>query len=156
MPITVPTNSWVTLDEADDYLADSVRAGSSWTSLEDGFRERAVISAWRMLIRQSYISSVDTDNPPQALKDAQCELAFELSQNTSVETASSTEDLTKRLKAGSAEIEFFRPSTTVTRFPSVVQELIAPYLNGGTPVVGGFASENTTSYFSDFDLSRGL
>ncbi len=61
---------------------------------------------------------------PQAVKDAQCELAYELSQDPDMETAQSAGgDNVKRVKAGSVEVEKFNAQAG-TRFPRPVMSLL--------------------------------
>jgi hypothetical protein len=98
-----------------------------------------------------YGDALDATTYPTDVKLAEFELAYELLKNPSLETSIGTGNEKKRLKAGSAEIEYFRP-TIGTRFPSIIQELLGPFLAGagtlgapfvsGTDVVSAFAGEN--------------
>lgn len=258
MTVDVVVNSYVTRAQADTYLADSARAATKWTLVAGTAKDRAIISAFRELDRETwdgvatgvdYAASavvdtggvgyaigdvvelvggdgaasrfkvatvtggvVDTvtveelggysttpanpaatakvtgggddaltltvtyltqtaDFPRSGLRDrqgvaldsqviptdidsAQIELAFEISQNTSVEGGSGTGSNTKRLKAGSAEIEFFK-GTDGTPFPTIVNDLIAPFLGSSTGTSGSAAfGVCDESQFDDADTFK--
>jgi hypothetical protein len=72
MALVVGTNSWVTVAEADAYLAEKFGA-DAWTSLANSIKEQCLITAYRWInsLSQYLISSV-TD----PLKYAQIELAW--------------------------------------------------------------------------------
>lgn len=258
-------NSYVTLAEANAYLAASIRASTAWAALAPAKKERSLVSATRIFEKQSWLGSkanlnviatvainaggtgyavgdiltisggtgvaatvkvltlattavatveilnvgIYSVNPsasaaatsggsgsgctvdlvfaaqvlsfprtglydkdgvalsglavPQAIKDAVCEYAYELSQDPSLETGRNSDDLTKRLKAGSVEIENFRAVTRTGRFPYVVQELIGLFLAASTALAAPYASgTGDESAFVDengeapFGLSRGF
>lgn len=76
---------------------------------------------------------VDSLTVPLGVEEAQMEEAFELSVKPALETASGTGSNTKALHAGSASIEYFRPTDTPgrnQRFPTVVMELLRCFLGG--------------------------
>ena len=100
----------------------------------------------------------------QGIKDAQAELAYEISQDTDQETSGGEENNLKRAKGDEAEVEFFRPSGKVsssgTRFPTVVWELIRCFISGAsittiTPYVpaGGASSFSDPPNFSNGGLA---
>lgn len=72
--ITVGVNSWITLAEADAYLATKLYA-DDWATTAQATREQAVISAfWRIYSNSNYsIPKSSTDEP---VKQAQAETAF--------------------------------------------------------------------------------
>lgn len=253
MALVANLNSYVTVAEADAYLANSVRAADAWGFLSTTDKERALASATRMLQRQTWLGDKATGlnnvatvalaaggsghavgdiltisggtgvsatakvatlsgsavatvtlldgglysvNPtasgvattssgagtgatlnltfatqalafprsgltdkegetvsattvPQAVKDATCELAYEVSQNSDLETSRSQDDNTKRLKAGSVELENFRPQLNQGRFPFPVTELISLFLAASSALAGPTASDagvGTTSF----------
>lgn len=88
---------------------------------------------------------------PEDVESAQIELAFEISQDSSVEGGANTASNQKRLKAGTAEIEFFRP-TDGTPLPSVAWDLLKPFINSLTGSAGsvGFGT-GCPSHFDDAD-----
>lgn len=244
MALVANLNSYVTVAEADAYLANSVRA-SAWSFLGTSDREKALASATRMLQRQTWLGdkatglnnvatvavaaggsgyavgdiltvsggtgtaarvkvatlsgsavatvtfldggvysvnptmsgaattssgagtgatlnltfsaqalafprsgltdregeTVDALSVPQVVKDATCELAYEISQDPSLETSRNQDDNTKRLKAGSVELENFRPQMNRGRFPFPVTELVGLFLAASTALSAPYAPD---------------
>lgn len=91
----------------------------------------------------------------QPIKDAQIELAYELSQDSTLETQKNTGKNIKKVGAGSANVEFFRATNKAgeaSRFPAVVQELIKCFIGSGTTTTAG-SSATGTDHCSEFDTS---
>lgn len=100
----------------------------------------------------------------EGIEEAQMELAYEISQDTDLEGSGGTDNNLRRVKADTAEVEFFRTSGTVsvdgsgslsTRFPTVVWELIRCFMGGsglGIPHVSGagkgsvFDDDNSSNF----------
>lgn len=161
MTITVGTNTWITVSNADAYLALSARA-VAWASAEQETKERALVSAWRKLSRMNWnsetVALIALDTPPQALIDAQCELAYDYSQSPDTETQTNTGSNVKKVQGGPASVEYFRP-TSGGRFNVTVMDLISGYLTTAASfgeAVGGDPESPGDSYFhSDrYDISR--
>lgn len=91
MTITVGTNSYISIADADAYFAARLYA-DDWTGT-DLFKERALLMARRLLDQQDFlgwrtlvsqmlawprmgIPGVPADSVPTAIPDAQCELAL--------------------------------------------------------------------------------
>lgn len=250
MALVIGQQSYATVAEADDYLALSARAASNWELLGTEDKERALVSAMRLLERQvwageradlesvrtatvsaggsSYVvgdvlgsatgtgqaasftvatvssgaitsvtlsnvgyfsvnpSSPDSvtggsgssaalaltfgsqltkwprigmtdeegepiaeDEVPDVIRNAQIELAYEISQDVELEAARDANSNEKRLKAGSVEVEYFIPADSNGRFPAQVQEMIAHLLSSaaaGAPLGLGSASDEATSF----------
>lgn len=88
---------------------------------------------------------------PVDVESAQIELAFEISQDDSVEGGANTASNQKRLKAGTAEIEFFRP-TDGTPLPSVAWDLLKPFINSVAGSAGSVSfGTGCPSQFDDAD-----
>lgn len=176
MSLVVGTNSYVSVADADTYLDESVRAQESWPFVDERDKERALVSAARQLerVRWAGTKAVDTramewprsgvtdkygdeladDAVPQVVKDAQVELALEISLASDLETQTSTADNTKRVKAGEAEIEFFKP-TSGARFPAVVQELLVGLMAAGSSLGYPYASGvDYESGLEDYSVSE--
>jgi hypothetical protein len=179
-PITGTSgNSYATIASADTYLGDSVRAGLNWSAVDNDTKARSLITATRLLDKQCFIgsktdtaqtlewprtgvtdadgNSVATDTVPDGIINGCIELAYELSQDETLETAQNTGSNDKKYKAGSVEIEFFRPGGVLgtdglTRFPIVVMEWIREYLcgYGGKGLPSAFGTSDT-SQFDDCD-----
>ncbi len=163
MSLIVGTNSYVARTDADAYLADSLRAGAEWEFLDETTKDRALVTAARLLERQRWTGTktvstqamqwprtgavdrdgepIDDTTVPNAVKEAQMELAYELTADGAQETKSDTGDRTKRLKAGDVEVEYFAEDrATNTRFPTVVTELLIGLLAGSGATVVPYAS----------------
>jgi len=188
--LTVGTNSYITVADADAYLDQSPRA-TDWAFLGAQDKIRALIGAYRRLEREDWAGSktnsaptqtqafprtglvnkegetLDSGTVPQFIKDAQAEYAFELSQDPDLEAQANTGSNEKRLRAGSAEIEFFQPtigSAQSTTFPTAVQEIIGCFLESGATsggTIGGVFTSGTdgvTSFTNPCDpgLTEGL
>ena len=96
------------------------------------------------------------------LKSGQIELAYELSQDATIELAANTGANIKQAKAGSAQVTFFRPTSgsgESSRFPTVVMELIR-CLTGNSVGIAGPVITGTTATSSatacDDEFSEGL
>jgi hypothetical protein len=162
--LVVGTNTYATLAEANTHLGDMIGT-DSWSFLDDDTKNRALLTAFKLLERQEWQGEavgavdwprtgvldcaglpVDDASVPVDIKSAQIELAYAITVDNTLVTKTTTADNTKRLKAGSAEIEFFNvdgsPDYTPGRFPSNVMELIRCYL-GGPTTVGGAESFGT-------------
>lgn len=164
---------------ADDYFNGST-SYTDWSGYTTDEKARGLVSATRLIERQSWlgdktVSSQDLDFPRDNLTDCAGDdvtsaeslayaveasqlLALSILSGESIETSSSTEDLTKRLKAGSVEIENFRAyRESATRFPLNVMELIGCFL-ASSSALSGSTSYGTggTPLDDDFDTIRGF
>jgi len=136
MTITVGENSYVTIQEADDYFAD--KYGYDKWSTEPN-KEGALISAAQQLdIRCTWFDSpVAADqamafprtpgaNPtPQNIKDAQCEIAYRIVDTGSTQTNSG--DPLTELKAGSVTLKFKASSSSNPLINDLTSNLLSPY-----------------------------
>lgn len=159
--------------DADHYLeAEFSDAATRWrdaTKTTDDDKARATVSGTRVIDRQTWpgsktggeyqtlqwprtgtgIDGVDDDVIPQAIVDASILLAAEINSGTNVAGSTSTDDRIKRQQAGSVSLEYFRDLSDGQRFPTAIQELLAPYLAGATSTLAGALSYGT-SECSDF------
>ncbi len=159
---------------ADTYMI--ARIGSSWTASSSTDRNRALVSATRQLDRQNWTGErvavapgqplefprtglVDKDgiavssaSVPLIMEEANYELALELLADPAVQEAGSTGSNTKKVKAGSTSVEFFRP-TSGTKFPTIIQELVGLWLESADPADTGNVAFGTDgcSTFEDID-----
>jgi hypothetical protein len=74
LSLTVGTNSWVTLSEANTYLADKFNA-DAWSSLSDSTKEKTLISAFWWIFNYPGVSIPKTSTA-EKVKNAQIELAW--------------------------------------------------------------------------------
>lgn len=146
MSLVVGTNSYVTLDEATAYLGD--RYGSIIWDKEPN-QESALVTAARLLDSQMLWLGAKTDNSqpmkwprtgfdamdidssivPQIVKDAQCELAFDIVEKGGVKPAFDASNDLKRIKADTVEIEY-RSNGVIKPDPSRVPDHIKRMLHG--------------------------
>lgn len=109
-----------------------------------------------------YGTALADDTYPTALKHGQFELAYEISQNTALELASGTGSNIKAVGAGSARVEYFRPTGDAQRWPVPAQELLRCFLAGGsgaTTIGGVRGGADGVSVFGEwptgYDLTGG-
>lgn len=161
---------------ADDYFNGSTRF-SEWDAYTSTEKARGLVSSTRLIERQAW--NGDKEDSAQELDfgrtglvdcagdsitaaqsltlavEASQILALEILNGTTVESSSTGEDLTKRLKAGSVEIENFRAERdTLTRFPLSVMELLGCFLASNTAIAGSIDSgTDGTALDIDFGVS---
>jgi len=138
MLITVGNDTYVTTQEADDYFA--ARYGfDSWISLVAADKEKALVSAAQVLdlgciwngakeVANQHLAFPripDASPVPQAVKDAQCEIAFNIVAAGSA--TSSGDDPLSLLKAGSVTLEFKAGSKSNPIINSTITGLLSPY-----------------------------
>ena len=179
--ITISGNDYTTyssLAEADDYFLGS-NEYATWAGYTDAQKERGLISATRLIDRQAWQGAKDGDDqtldfPRSGLTcngesvtaeeslalavEASQLLALDLISGSTVETTSSTENLTKRLKADTVEIEYFRAEPSANgRFDKDVMELIGCFLSSSVPLSGSVATgTDGTALDNDFSMSKGF
>lgn len=108
-------------------------------------------------------SAVASTTVPQEIKDAQCELALDMLLDADVESQAGTGSNIARVRAGSAEVEFFRPtdgSGRQQRFSNTVMELLACLLGGsgvGTlSIVTGTDVESSFDHADEYNVGQGF
>lgn len=144
--VTISGNSYdVYASEAEcvNWMTGRV-GGSTWLSAASDLRKQSLVTATRWL--QGLSGWVDGEAPavadaPAAVKNACCELAYALVVDPSAQTAD-TGNNKKRLKAGSAEIEYFRPTEGTVVPKAAWNLLVSAGLVGGT-VSGGSVAYGT-------------
>jgi len=169
---------------ADQYLDASLVYNAIWNAASADDQKRALVTVAREFNRQAWQGEPTTPYPsvqplawprsgvvdrngnpvnsatiPQAIIDGSYELAGAILADVAVASASSAGNSVKRLKAGSAEIEFFRPQSG-GRFPTSVQELVGEFLAGGgatstLEVAEVSGMDETSAFGTPFDLSSG-
>lgn len=142
------------VDDANDYFSAALGA-TEWTSASTLQKQQALISATRLIDRAIIFSGTKTVSS-QSLQwprdDATCrseavtdgtipdnialanfELALALLKDPTLLTSNSAGSNTKRAKAGSAEIEYFRPTIGTSidfRLPRHIWDLLGCYTSG--------------------------
>lgn len=166
--ITISGNdyfSYATVAEADEYLVPDPNY-ATWSSKTADQKGAYLIQATRLIDSQEYIESADTQSERALIenfKTATILIAVLLSTGeTSIlgGTVSSGSTETKRLKAGSAEIEYFRnlsslfASSYATNWPPNIYALLKDYLKSNSSGIGLAASFGTCgkSSIQDYGL----
>lgn len=150
---TVEFTVYADVSTADDYLVGSITA-TAWRAADDDTKARALVSATRWIDAQSWQEAYDTvaerDAEP-AFATATIELAALLVDDPDYRSSFQAAD-TKRLKAGSVEIEYFRGARiqTTTVFPKQIMTLIGRYLASAVGSSFGGALSYGTGRCTDF------
>ena len=179
MAIVVGTDTYVSVSDANTYFKLAIHS-SSWDSASNSTREKALATATRSLDRQLWLGSkyeeaptqmlefprsgltdkngdpVDETTVPQEVIDATCEYGLALIEDDSIQNQANTGSNIKRLKAGSAEIEYIR-GTNGKRFSTIISELIGLWLSASSQYSGPFVSgaDNESGFSDTFELYRG-
>lgn len=159
-----------TFEAAQSYYAVSLR-GTNWGAASQGDKQKALVAATRWILRvgvcgedgQDLQPSAADTNVPVGVQEGTYELAETLLGDAAAADSATTGTNIKRAKAGSAEVEFFRPEAGSV-FPTAAQRLIGPYLKsslaqGATDGIGAasFGGGASTSVFDgDDQLGLGL
>jgi len=137
-------NTYATVAQADAYLAASI-SNDVWSAATPDQKAIYLVESARVLDRQNWKPDFDTfqkRSTVEGIINGSIELAalFAAGETDSLSNAS-TSSSTKRLKAGSAEVEYFKSFETSQRFPTRVMELVGKYLgssaNGSLSGAGG-------------------
>lgn len=137
-------NSYVTVEEADDYLAANIHVGPVWTAQTTETKERLLVWASRFLdqraawngkviaadqpmrwprsgVKNSDDIAIAPDSIPRQLKEAVVEMARYLIEDRA---AQSSQDSLKKLKVDVIEFEF-REGATIPEIPGEISNLLA-------------------------------
>lgn len=106
-------------------------------------------------------SAVDSTTVPDAIVDAVFELAAMIADDPDIVAQVDSSSNIKRVKAGSAEVEYHNATSTrngtATKLPYVIQQLVGPYLAASSVTAsGGFgqAGSSCLDDGEDFELNR--
>lgn len=155
--LTVGTNSYLTKLEAETYFSTRLNH-VAWDNLNDEDDVRALVTASQQI---SMLVSTDYKLPlvtiPQLLKDAVCELALSMASDLAVIDQADTKKNIKRVKAGSAEVEFFNDnsgSNTGARFPANVMNILQEggYISSSVFIAPVASGTSCTSQFDNADI----
>jgi hypothetical protein len=150
MPAIVGTNSYVTVAEADAYMAAGY-GFEAWAN--EANKDGALISAARALDMQcswtgsksdpnqdlAFPRKPDADPVPQDIKDAQCEIAFMVSSTGSTAQTSMSKGQLKSLKA-QGDLEWYEAGGSFNPLVNtMVSSLLSQYGlcrgNGSTRII---------------------
>lgn len=162
--VTISSNSYDiygTSAAADIYLGAKLGA-ADWSGASADTKSRALVQGTRLI--RTYLAARGHDlDPAEAVdvevEEANYELAFALVLDPTIASNANSGSNIRRTKAGSAEIEYFRP-VEGSRFPVEVQVILNGWLSsqGSSGSAGAFSSgtcEESTLCADDFGLSEG-
>lgn len=145
------------------YLAAKIE--SIWAATSTTKKQQALVSATNLI--RNYIRAVTgadvdpTTNTDDELANANYELAYALVVTPALEGMVSSAGNQKRVKAGSAEVEYFKP-TAGGRFPITVQGFLNAWLAEHAPAgssigvgMNSGACERSTLCPNDYALTEG-
>ena len=157
---------------ADEYF--SARLGAeNWTSAQFIEKSQGLVTARRRIDREpfrgaktvaSQLAAFPRDGEttiPLPVEFAQYEFALILLGDVTQYEQASTASNVKRLKAGTAEIEFFSGLTPAesTIFPDHIHDLLLPYLQSSVsllaPIASGTNNPDNIVPFGSFGLADG-
>lgn len=152
MALTLGTNSYSTVATADAYFDDNLQF-ASWDALDSNVKSRALVTASgqiSQIVKDEYNLPIATGDITEPLENATAELALYLQLNQSAITAGNTGSNQKRVKAGSVEVESFRP-VKGQRFSAHVMNILKA---GGLIASSGYGGASSfglcgNSTFSD-------
>lgn len=112
--ITIGTGTYeafISVEDADAYLAADISRALAWALLNDDAKGRALVSATRMLLAMPWCAELPDPAVPQPepLPSVTAMLAADLAASPDLFADASGNSNIKRAKAGSAEVEFFSP-----------------------------------------------
>lgn len=176
--------AYASVAEADAYLAVDPTRSATWAALSTDVKGQYLVAATRRLDQLDWAgtktgdedtqdnawprtgvaykdgTAVSDSEVPQAVEDATVLLAGSIALTPAQSNAGTSGSNQKRLKAGSAEIEFFRPTTGVALQDETAFALIRCFLAGQgvqSGSTGGLSSgTGADSTFKDDYLGYGL
>lgn len=95
--------------------------------------------------------AISSTEVPQEIKDACCELAYELTRDADLETARDQNSNIASVSAGGGVgVTYFRPQDANGRFPPTVQELLGPFLGSTSALANAPAGALGSSCVDSF------
>lgn len=161
MPIITITGTdyptYTTVAEADTYLAVDVQRATAWAARTTLQKQQGLITATRFLQSLTWASGaapLTTDDPVASpLPEATAMLAADFLATPALASGGGTGSNVKRAKAGSAEVEFFRPVTGYP-MPLDVFTLLRSLLGiGDDGLAIGYGVVSGSDFCSRFDSS---
>lgn len=175
---TVSYTSYATLVEANERLAvDPVRK-ATWEALADAAKDQFLVAATFTLDGLDWLgaktggegaqenawprtgvtypdgTAVSTTEVPIEVENATILLAGSIAIKPKTAEQGTTAGNTKRLKAGSAEIEFFSPTDGVALQDATAFDLISVFLGGSTIAANAATGTGETSFTCPPDRDR--
>lgn len=170
---TVEYVSYASVSEADQYLAVDPVRGPTWAALTNDQKGQRLVAATRRLDRLNWAgrktggetaqanafprtdlaypdgTAVPDDEVPREVEEATILLAGTIALTPASANVGSSATNTRRVKAGSAEVEFFRPTAGKPLQDETAWALVRIFLDGsnasgavGMVTFGGKASDS--------------
>lgn len=136
--LTVGTNSWVTVAEADAYMDSRFGSWEFWD--DDINKDAALITAYKKIKQSGFFDSLP-DTADENMKDAQCEMALYLVMEGGDLLRRSGLQAQGVVEAGIAKEKYDPAVRGKLSFPPEVMSLLKEYTN-----------QDGSAFF--FDLSR--
>ena len=181
---TVDYIAYASVTEADDYLNTDIQREAAWELLSDDDKGKHLVAATRRLdlelwkgaktggegvqtekwprtgVEYADGTAVSTAEVPQELEDAAIILAGSIALDSENAESGTGGSNLRRAKAGSAEVEFFRPTIpgNVLQDPTVM-DLVRQFLAGGGVTAGLASGCDEETAFADsnpFGYVQGL
>lgn len=181
---SITNSSGAALTDANTYFAGSLgAAASAWTAASDTNKKKALVTAQRFIDRAVEFSGEKTSSSqplqwprdgascdgesiadgttPDGVALAEFELAGALLVSAQSLTSTGTGSNVRRVKAGSAEVEFFTPTInteTDTRIPQPAWDYVKCLVaSSGFGAGEAFGSDETTAFRTcDDERSKGF
>lgn len=135
-----PYVSYATVEQGDAYFAAALHA-ANWVAASELSKAQALVTATRVLDRQSWGEAYDTQEERSSVEDIQnacLEMALALLDGSDLQSESTTAQKLSSIKAGSVSLTYFRGAEGIARrFPLTVDEYLRPYLAGSAGIGGG-------------------
>ena len=175
--ITIGANNYsayIDQADADAFLAADASRYVAWAALSDDQKKINIVTASRRLDRLNWkgtltdpttpqplawprdsvgVSGLDDGETPQAVLDACAFLAGDLALDSSEADKLNQGKNIKAVGAGSARVEFFKP-TDGPKLKGPILELLRQYLEGGVLSTAGNHATNITGLSSFDDCDR--
>lgn len=172
-------NSYDEVTNCDTYMENSSHGGA-WTGYTDDQKARNMMTAFAVLERLRWkgsktvsgqagalprtgLTNIDGEALsstaiPQAVKDAQCELALSIGANSGVVTGSGTSENVKSIAGDLTRVEFFKPESfsAAGELPKTVQDLIGHLLASAgvaRAITYGTSTDDHPSQFEERDVN---
>ena len=172
--------SYSSVAQADDYFNASTDF-ATWDGYSTDEKARALVSATRLIDRQTWAGSENTDIvtdlafprtgltycdgtavdettiPPEIVEACQI-LALYLATGTDIQTSNTGGQVVKRLKADTVEIEYQSVDLDdATRFPLPVMELVKCFMGSSVQIAGSLSyGVDGESVDNDFTVTKGF
>ena len=156
---TTEYDAYADVAYADEYLAADMARAQDWADATPDNKGRALVSSTRLLQRLRWRAgppAVDTATDP--VRQAACLLAADILAKPSLGDSAQTGSNVRAVGAGSARVEFFRPTDGQVLPPaalSLLRDLLGQPDDGFADAVSFGSHDFQCSRFDDFGLVGG-